>query len=634
MPRSFFLLCLCLLGLGGRAPEQATRPSQDHALFFAVADYDDASGLLDLQNPIKNAEALAALLERDFGFTTEIVRNPTLKQIEDKLFEYRDLYAEGRLPSEGQLLISFSGHGEMEFNEGYFLPRDADPKPRLLRHKALPYTYLRQFINSIDCQHILVAVDACHSVAFDPSWRNRGGEGEFGRPGELSEGQKLLQAHAEAKTRLFFTSDGKGDQTPDQSDFNKKLQEGLLLPGGVDGILTSSDVFAVLSRARPTPHRGEFGDDEPGSSFLFVRETPDYDDLAADADAWALAERRNSLSAYQDYLRRFPQGDFAGVARTRVRDLEAEAEQQRDLADWARAKDANSVAAYERYLSEHPEGRFVAAAEDRITRLKAGSLLDEPKAADLPDGFVFIEGGSFQMGSEEGESDEKPVHRVTVDDFYLASAEVTNEEFCAFLNAKGNQEEGGVTWLEMNEYVQIEERGGRFVPKSGMAQHPVVEVSWYGARAYCQWLSETRPGSYRLPTEAEWEYAAGGGASARTKWAGTNLEASLRSYGNYSGTGGKDSYLNTAPVKSFDPNGLGLYDMSGNVWEWCQDWYDSNYYTGSPSKNPTGPSDGASRVLRGGSWSNYPQSLRVAFRNLYTPGYRSYGFGFRPARSL
>ena len=262
MPRSFFLLCLCLLGLGGRAPEQATRPSQDHALFFAVADYDEGSGLLDLQNPIKNAEALAALLERDFGFTTEIVRNPTLKQIEDKLFEYRDLYAKGRLPSEGQLLISFSGHGEMEFNEGYFLPRDADPK--LLRHEALPYTYWRQFINSIDCQHILVAVDACHSVAFDPSWRNMGGE--FGRPGELSEGQKLLQAHAEAKTRLFFTSDGKGDQTPDKSDFNKKLQEGLLLPGGVDGILTSSDVFAVLSR--PTAiacPRKPSGSTPPGS---------------------------------------------------------------------------------------------------------------------------------------------------------------------------------------------------------------------------------------------------------------------------------------------------------------------------------------------------------------------------------
>ena len=724
-PLLFLLLLAGLFSLGSHAPERATRPNQDHALFFAVADYDEESGLRDLQNPIKNAEALAGILEREYGFTTEVIRNPTLIEIENKLYEYRNRYAQGRLPSEGQLFISFSGHGDMEFGEeGYFLPRDADPK--LLRRTAIQYTYWRKFINSIDCQHILVAIDACHSVTFDPSWRNMGAA-DFERPGELSEGEKLLQAHAKAKARLFFTSDGKGDQTPDKSDFNKKLQEGLLLGGGVDGILTSSDVFAVLSRARPQPHRGEFGDDEPGSSFLFVRNRLDLSDVQAELKAWKQAKNQNTVAAYQEFLDRYPVGDFASLAEQNVQSLQQLQAQRREADAWSQAQRLNTVAAYQNFVSSFPRSGHLSEARQQIQALEAAAAqarddaayqqaqerntqgayqgyldrfpggrhreeaatqlkalqravkleaeyrawqkakeantaeayqiyLDqypngnfaEPARAKLgsltkPSGnndliplprMVKITGGTFPMGSEEGDRDEKPVHSVTVSDFYLAETEVTNEQFCVFLNVKGNQEEGGVTWLEMSEYVQIEERAGRFVPKLDMAQHPVVEVSWYGARAYCQWLSETRPGTYRLPTEAEWEYAAGGGASGRTKWAGTDQESSLRNYGNYSGTGGKDSYDNTAPVKSFEPNKLGLYDMSGNVWEWCQDWWGNGYYASSPSRNPTGPSSGVDRVLRGGSWYGSPQLLRVADRSNGYPGYRGISIGFRPARSL
>ena len=251
--------------------------------------------------------------------------------------------------------------------------------------------------------------------------------------------------------------------------------------------------------------------------------------------------------------------------------------------------------------------------------------------------MVFIQGGSFQMGSEEGFSWEKPVHEVTVSDFYLAETEVTNAQFAIFLNQQGNKEEGGTTWYDpdgpgFNNYAQAaiqQNDEGIWVVQPGRETLPVNYVSWYGARAYCTWLG---PG-YRLPTDAEWEYAAGGGATNRTIYAGTNSETELRKYGNYIATGDIDKFEGLAPVKQFrsNANGLGLYDMSGNVWEWCQDWFAT--YPSTPQTNPQGPESGSRRVLRGGGWVDDATSLRVSNRYSSDPSYRSNYGGFRPARN-
>ncbi|GAB4426273.1 MAG: hypothetical protein OHK0039_44270 [Bacteroidia bacterium] len=157
----------------------------------------------------------------------------------------------------------------------------------------------------------------------------------------------------------------------------------------------------------------------------------------------------------------------------------------------------------------------------------------------------------------------------------------------------------------------------------------MIGVSWEDAQAYCVWLSQQTGQTWRLPTEVEWEYAAGGGASGRTTWAGTSTESSV---GNYAVYGSKGS-SKTQPVKSKLPNRLGLYDMSGNVWEWCQDWYDSSYYASSPSQDPTGASLGAFRVRRGGSWDIAPVSSRVSNRGWHS-GHWNRILGFRPARTL
>ena len=224
------------------------------------------------------------------------------------------------------------------------------------------------------------------------------------------------------------------------------------------------------------------------------------------------------------------------------------------------------------------------------------------------------------MGSNDSEadSDEKPVHTVTVGNFAISQTEITNSQYCKFLNDKGNQTEGGETWLDINDvHCQIEKRNGTFYPKSGNGNYPVIEVTWYGARAYCKWAGG------RLPTEAEWEFAAKAGSNY--KYSGSNNIDDVAWYDSNSGSG-------THEVEQKQANGFGLYDMSGNVWEWCNDWYGS--YSSSSQTNPKGANSGLYRVIRGGSWNYGASFLRVANRNYSSPSYSYSYIGFRLLRSL
>ena len=231
--------------------------------------------------------------------------------------------------------------------------------------------------------------------------------------------------------------------------------------------------------------------------------------------------------------------------------------------------------------------------------------------------MVYVPAGEFQMGCDDANpnescySDEQPLHTVYLDAYYIDKYEVTNAQYAQFLNAMGNQEEGGDTWLDADDSdVRIHQVGGVWQADAGYENHPVVEVTWYGARAYCRW----RGG--RLPTEAEWEKAARGSSDTRMyPWGNEAPDCSRLNY--YSCVG------DTAPVGSY-PSGASPYgalDMAGNVREWVNDWYQSDYYSVSPYSNPPGPASGTYKVLRGGGWYSLWSHVRAASR-----GYRCYPF--------
>lgn len=236
--------------------------------------------------------------------------------------------------------------------------------------------------------------------------------------------------------------------------------------------------------------------------------------------------------------------------------------------------------------------------------------------------MVLIPAGEFTMGSDEffGEG---PAHKVYLDAFYIDKYEVTNEQFCQFLNEKGNQTEGGVRWLDISGS-NIEYQGGEYRPKAGYEDHPLIGVTWHGANAYAKWRG------CRLPTEAEWEKAARGDLIGKTYPWGDDIDPARANYGQDAES------ATTTPVGGYLPNGYGLYDIAGNVWEWCSDWYDRDYYSESPYKNPRGPEDGYARVVRGGGWSGpvhiYAKYLRCSYRYFLRPESTNNYLGFRCAK--
>jgi len=244
----------------------------------------------------------------------------------------------------------------------------------------------------------------------------------------------------------------------------------------------------------------------------------------------------------------------------------------------------------------------------------SNAVKTDPKVQDM----VFIPAGEFIMGSvdEEVNADEKPSHKVFVDSFYIDRHEVTNSQYQKFILATGHPAPFVDTpWAEPYNWK------GTAYPE-GKGNHPVVLISWDDAEAYARWARK------RLPTEAEWEKVMRGNlVSKKYPW-GDQMEMS---HANFDKGSLRENALQ--PVESYQPGGYGLYDMAGNVWEWCQDWYDERYYKTSPAKNPPGPDGGVYRVMRGGSWVNDKEFLRCAQRGKNVPDGKSHIIGFRCALS-
>jgi len=217
--------------------------------------------------------------------------------------------------------------------------------------------------------------------------------------------------------------------------------------------------------------------------------------------------------------------------------------------------------------------------------------------------MVMVKGGEFKMGSKSGDEDKKPIHDVYIDDFYISRYEVTFDEYDIFCDATGK--------------IRPDDRGW------GRGKRPVINISWFDANEYIKWLTKLTKEKYRLPTEAEWEYASKGGKfSSSFYYSGSNKIDNVSWYS-------KNSMGKTHKVGEKQPNELGIYDMTGNVWEWCSDWYNKNYYSLSPINNPQGPEKGTDRVARGGSWISSDILCSNSIRLRYNPYSYLSNVGFR-----
>jgi formylglycine-generating enzyme required for sulfatase activity len=273
--------------------------------------------------------------------------------------------------------------------------------------------------------------------------------------------------------------------------------------------------------------------------------------------------------------------------------------------------------------------KMLDACTNLANRLAFGNKVQKTIANE---NMVLISAGDFIMGSEEGGMEERPVHTVYLDAFYIDKYEVTNDQYALFIATGGynNSEywtKDGWAWKVSNDISQPKYwTHVIFGYKATEGPNlPVVGVSWYEAYAYAKWAGK------RLPTEAEWEKVCRADKTgSNIKYSFGNTESTLGDYAWYS----KNAGMKTHPVGQKNPSNLGIYDMHGNAWEWCNDWFQSDYYSKSPTNNPQGTWSGIWRVLRGSSWNGDAANCRSAARGKYYPSIRNYYIGFRCALSV
>ena len=514
-----------------------------------------------------------------------------------EIFEVLREYSEKIYGENDQLLVYFSTHGQ--YKEGR--TGALIPKDGLLEDFSydswIRHPLLEELLSGIPCKHVALAMDACYSGTFG---------GDRGRPTSPPWNREnscvAKAAHAlRHPSRRYLTSGGK-ERTPTDSQFAAKWIEALRNRNS-NGVLSLHDLHRVLSEATPRPLSGEFHGHE-GGGFVFVHQDICNSGTAmTDEKHWNLAVNSGEYDILLEHIRLFPECDHEETAIQLLR----------------------------------------------------------PGAAAPPQNMILVEGGVFRMGSEYGGSDEKPVHEVTLDNFYLGRTEVTVQEFGEFVKDSGYQtdaEKYGGSYLRIDSEWK-KKRGVNWEcdatgePRSFEEyDHPVIHVSWRDVVAYCNWRSELErltpvynirgnrvtanwtANGYRLPTEAEWEYSArSGGKDYQYAWGNESPNGNISddaAAGMWRGY--NDQYQYTAPVGQFQQGDLGLSDMTGNVYEWC--WDLKGKYPSSHQKNPTGPFNGTGRVCRGGAWHNTPTLANCANRYRARSDYRSAVIGFRLARSI
>jgi formylglycine-generating enzyme required for sulfatase activity len=634
----------------------ADRVGKSWAVVIGIDEYETVA---KLRYAATDAKAVGAALEsRGFQvvglYDQQATRGRILSELGDRLVD--------RVGEGDRVLIFFAGHGVTKTAKGgktmgYLVP--VEGKETALAETALSMTTIRDLADALPAKHVQFVIDVCYGGI-------AGTQGRAVPP--MTEG--YLREITREKGRQLIAAGGPNQQALEgpewgHSVFTYYLLEGLekgLADLNEDGIIPASELYAYLdarvfgaaSLKGHTQRPQKWNLSAETGEFVFftsARAVPSPGGLApAEAPTPALSP----VEGKQDPV----PGSSAALSRAEQelkRLEEQERQQERQLAEQARQVEEQQKLAWLQKQEEQKLAELQKQIEEKKKNIELAKAYGVPQQAGKEitgkDGapMVLVPAGQFRMGSMEGDADEKPVHRVVLDAFYLDKYEVTNQRFQQIVRDTGYEttaEEEGTAFgcTPSNECKEIsganwrKPEGGETVFVSNRDEHPVVSVSWYDAEAYCRWAGK------RLPTEAEFEYANRGGTRTTYWWGDGNPgsrrvanimdEAAKRQfYGWAIMAGYDDGYARTAPVGSFEPNPFGLHDTTGNVWEWTADWYGKDYYERSTSRNPTGPSSGEYRILRGGSWFGGPQLVRSAYRFYGPPVGRKGDLGFRCAKT-
>ena len=538
------------------------------------------------------------------------------------------------LGSRDRLLFYYSGHGADVGGATGYMQFGLAQSDDVVRN-VLAINRCMEWSSIIKAGHILFLYDCCASgLAFDA------------KSGSAEAVQKLITSLSGEGSRMVITAGTAEEKTYEVKDgagrgngvFTRAFLDAVA-SGVADerksGFTTINEVFAQTERGvkkfaaiynkKLSPRRWELQESQYRGTFVFLNPTLRNLTLAPEyAQALNATPRSPVVAEYGTIqLRAFLDGKVY-IDGVFVDDIASGEEKMYDQRVGSRKVEVRGASETVAQTVQVVKGRITAVtlrpqrATPAITQQTQPGIVplppssfkqEEPKA---PPGMVRIPAGSFRMGSNDGDEDEKPIHEVYVDAFFMDETEVTVEQYRLFLNANPNHRKPD-NWEEQQQN-----------PK-----RPVVYVSWEDAKAYATWAGK------RLPYEAEWEYAARGGNTGlngkphyKYPW-GDNVDASKANYDPDGSHNDWRRYLRD--VRSYAQNGYGFYDMAGNVWEWCEDSYDANYYKSSLSRNPKNLIAGTLRVLRGGSWINDPQVIRCAVRDGDDPALRGGSLGFRCA---
>jgi formylglycine-generating enzyme required for sulfatase activity len=617
------IVVFVFLGFGTRNSLSAQNANAGRKLAFLVGVkvYDHAD-LKNLDFPENDVEDLAALLKSD-GFETIVLttsrgkksdqNKPTAANIRSRLKAIL-----GGATKQDLIIVGLAGHGiqPLASDESYFCPADANPvvkddRPIAPERLVSVGEILAQMSDS-GIGYKLLLVDACRNDPNARSARHRGVDhvnvaalpSQTGvllscSQGEFSfEDKSLGGGHG-----VFFYHVIQGLKGAAKDANSQVTWDGL-------GLYVRTEVPATVARLY-----GKEGGEQSPNAIGNLRGVP-----AALARITGTGEPNPPLPAAKPPELLFAPFDKERAATTRKA--------------WAQYRQ-----------------------------------IDEERKNSLNMEFVLIPAGRFSMGTKESEADllrafpyarkewvagEWPMHAVTISrPFYLGKYEVTKGQFQKFVEATHyttdaeNDGTGGFGYTGDKDH-PWQQRPTFTWRDWGVEQSPnspVVNVSWNDAVAFCEWLSQKDGTSYRLPTEAEWEYACRAGTTGRS-YNGNDAER-LTEIGNVwdaavrervatarNSLNSSDRWPFTSPVGEFQANNFGLYDMIGNAWEWCSDWYGNDYYLRSPQRDPTGPNTGTHRIQRGGSWYNYAVRCRSACRSVAVPTSRQCSAGFRVAQSV